>query len=71
MAYIKMGEKEQAVELLNSILKLQDEEGGLPYATEYLRFQFSDNPSVAGTAWLVMVISALEDDNILQLFWER
>jgi len=71
MAYIKMGKKEQAVELLQSILKLQDEEGGLPYATEYLRFQFSDNPSVAGTAWLVMVISALEDDNILQLFWER
>jgi len=26
---------------------------------------------VAGTAWLVMVISALEDENILKLFWER
>ena len=71
MAYIKMGKKEQARELVKSILELQDEEGGMPYATEHIRFQFSDNSSVAGTAWLVMVISALEDDNILQLFWER
>lgn len=71
MAYIKMGKRKQARELVASILKLQDEEGGVPYATEHIRFQFSDNPSVAGTAWLVMVISALEDDSILQLFWER
>ncbi len=70
MAYIKMGQNQQAIELLQSVLKLQDKEGGLPYATEYLRFQFSTNPSVAGTAWLVMVISALEDENILRLFWE-
>lgn len=71
MAYIKAGKEKKAKELLQSILKLQNKDGGLPYATEYLRFQFSKNPSVAGTAWLVMVISALEDDNILQLFWER
>ena len=30
----------------------------------------STNPSVAGTAWLVIVISALEDENIQKLFWE-
>jgi hypothetical protein len=70
MAYIKMGQNQQAIELLQSVLKLQDKEGGLPYATESLRFQFSTNPSVAGTAWLVMVISALEDENIQRLFWE-
>jgi len=69
MAYIKMGQNQQSIELLQSVLKLQDEEGGLPYATESLRFQFSKNPSVAGTAWLVMVISALEDQNIQRLFW--
>ena len=70
MAHIKMGSRREAVKLLESILKLQDSEGGLPYATENLRFQFSKNPSVAGTAWLVMVISALEDENIQNLFWE-
>ena len=69
MAYIKMGQNQQSIELLQSVLKLQDEEGGLPYATESLRFQFSKNSSVAGTAWLVMVISALEDQNIQKLFW--
>ncbi|MCH6581062.1 MAG: hypothetical protein IH802_11980 [Nitrospinae bacterium] len=71
MAHIKMGKNREAVELLESVLNLQDPDGGLPYATESLRFQFSQNPSVAGTAWLVMVISALEDENILKLFWER
>jgi len=71
MAHIKMGNSREAVELLESVLNLQDPDGGLPYATETLRFQFSQNPSVAGTAWLVMVISALEDENILKLFWER
>ena len=71
MAYIKAGKNKKAIELVQSILKLQDSEGGLPYATESLRFQFSRNPSVAGTAWLVMVLSALEDDNIIQLFWEK
>jgi hypothetical protein len=70
MAQIKMGGRREAVKLLESILKLQDSEGGLPYATENLRFQFSQDPSVAGTAWLVMVISALEDENIQNLFWE-
>jgi hypothetical protein len=70
MANIKMGNNREAVEILESVLSLQDPDGGLPYATESLRYQFSTNPSVAGTAWLVMVISALEDENIQKLFWE-
>jgi len=70
MAYLKLKKNEQAVELLKSMIKLQDGEGGLPYATEHLRYQFSKNSSVAGTAWLVMVISALEDENSLKLFWQ-
>ena len=70
MAYLKLKKNEQAVELIKSMVKLQDREGGLPYATEHLRYQFSKNSSVAGTAWLVMVISALEDENTLKLFWQ-
>ncbi len=69
MAFLKMKKNDQAVEVIKSMIKLQDEEGGLPYATENLRYQFSRNSSVAGTAWLVMVISALEDENALNLFW--
>jgi Protein of unknown function (DUF3485) len=70
MAFLKMKKNEQAVELIKSMIKLQDNEGGMPYATENLRYQFSRNSSVAGTAWLVMVISALEDENALKLFWQ-
>ncbi len=69
MAYLKMKKNKQAVDLIKSMVKLQDEEGGLPYATEHLLYQFSKNSSVAGTAWLVIVISALEDENTLKLFW--
>ena len=70
MAYLKLKKNEPAVELLKSVVELQDKEGGLPYATENLRYQFSDNSSVAGTAWLVMVIAALEDETNLELFWQ-
>ncbi len=71
MAQIKIGDKVKAEQILKSMIHLQDSEGGLPYATENLKFQFSKNPSVAGTAWLVMAISAIEDDNIKNLFWEK
>ena len=71
MAYLKLDKIEQAVEVVEAMVALQDTEGGLPYATEDLRYQFSDNSSVAGTAWLVMVIAALEDENNLNLFWQR
>ena len=58
MAYLKLGKNKEATDLIKLMVELQDKEGGLPYATENLRYQFSDNPSVAGTAWLVMVIAA-------------
>ena len=70
MAYLYLNKNERAKELLKSMIELQDKEGGLPYATEYLRYQFSMNSSVAGTAWLVMVIASMEDENILKLFWQ-
>ena len=70
MAYLKLKKNEKAIELVKWMVKLQDREGGLPYATEHLRYQFSKNSSVAGTAWLVMVISALEDQRNLNLFWQ-
>ena len=70
LAYLKLKKNEPAKELLKLMVELQDKEGGLPYATENLRYQFSDNSSVAGTAWLVIVIAALEDETNLELFWQ-
>ena len=71
MAYLKMEERKSAEAIIQSMVDLQDGKGGLPYATENLRYQFSENPSVAGTAWLVMVIAALEDEKNLKLFWQK
>ena len=70
LAYLKLNKTEQAEEIIKAMVALQDKEGGLPYATEDLRYQFSDNSSVAGTAWLVMVIAALENESNLKLFWQ-
>ena len=70
LAYLKLKQNKQAAEVIKAMVALQDKEGGLPYATEALRYQFSDNSSVAGTAWLVMVIAALEDERNLRLFWQ-
>ena len=70
MAYLKMEQRKPAEEIIQAMIDLQNGNGGLPYATENLRYQFSENPSVAGTAWLIMVIATLEDENNLKLFWQ-
>ncbi len=71
MAHLKLGQKPQAKALIEAMLDLQDDTGALPYATEDLRYQFSTNPSVAGTAWLVMTVAAYEQERVRDLFWER
>jgi len=71
MADIKLGRKKDAKKIISGIVKLQDAKGGVPYATESILYQFSDNPSVAGAAWLIMTISALEDEGVRELFWGK
>ena len=71
MAYLKLGQVERAKRVISGIVGLQDQAGGFPYATENMRFQFSRNPSVAGTAWLIMAVSALEDETVRGLFWGK
>ncbi len=70
MAYLKLGDKEKAKQILDQMIKLQVPSGGLRYATHEIPFQFTPNPSLAGTAWFVMVESALEDSGLLELFWQ-
>lgn len=71
MAYLKLGYRKKAIEIIDSVLKLQTVDGGVKYADRSLKFMFSENPSVAGTAWLVMVLDALENKGSELLFWGR
>lgn len=69
MAYLKLAHPDKTKVILKEIMKLQKERGGLLYATQEIPFQFSPTPSVAGTAWFIMVIEALEDPRDFELFW--
>jgi len=57
MAYRKLGNENRSQHLVNQIKMLQDAEGGIPYSTRTdLSIEFQTWPSVAGTAWLVMML---------------
>jgi hypothetical protein len=71
MAHLKLGEESKAKKIIEQIASLQDSDGGIPYATSDIRFQFSTNPSVAGTAWFVMAVAALENPDVQALFWSE
>lgn len=69
MAYLKAGRVEAAEQIVWDILKMQVNSGGIRYATQDIPFQFSPSPSMAGTAWMAMVLFAMEDQRLLDLFW--
>ncbi|MBI3019373.1 MAG: hypothetical protein HYY61_05735 [Deltaproteobacteria bacterium] len=48
---------------------MQTPSGGIRYATQEVPFQFSPSPSMAGTAWLAIALHALENPQMLDLFW--
>lgn len=70
MAYLKAGKIEKTKEIVSEVVKMQGPSGGILYSTREVPFQFSPSPSMAGSAWLAMVIQALEDPRLRQLFWE-
>lgn len=70
MALLKAGKRSEAKKVIQQILKMQTKSGGVRYATKEVLFQFSTSPSMAGTAWLVMVLYAMDNPHLLDLFWE-
>jgi hypothetical protein len=69
LSHLKLGNREQAEKIVASVLKSQNDFGALSYADTSIPFQFSDNPSVASTAWLLMVLASLNSQQDLDLFW--
>ena len=69
-AYIKNGQRKRALDIIEDMLPLSIE-GGLRYATVEIPYQFSDDPSVASTAWFVMVVEMLKKPEINAAFWDR
>jgi hypothetical protein len=69
-AYLKIGQAGKAIRILEAMLPLSVE-GGMRYATVEIPYQFSVNPSVASTAWFVMVVEMLRKPELNVFFWGK
>ena len=70
MALVKLGRRGEAERLVEEMVKAQNARGGVWYASKEIPHQFSNKPSVAGTAWLMMCLAALSDPFLASWFWE-
>ncbi len=69
-AYIKSGQAEKAMGIVEAMLPLSVV-GGMRYATVEIPYQFSIDPSVASTAWFVMVVEMLRKPELNASFWDK
>lgn len=68
--FLKAGKQVDAEALLRSLEKMQDASGGIPYHSIRIPNEFETNPSVASTAWYIMVSMMAKDARLLKAFWE-
>ncbi len=71
MAYLKIGERNKAKSILDQMILLQNERGGFAYFTKEIPHEFSTYPSVASTAWFVIVATVYADAELLNEFWSK
>lgn len=71
MAALKLGKLELAQKIQKWMRNYQEKSGGFIYANQDLPFQFSTSPSVAGTAWYIMVSKSMEEPQWKGLFWGK
>lgn len=69
LAHIREGNTAPASRLLREMLEMSDH-GGIRYGSRDLPYEFSGSPSVAGTAWYLIVREALKDPKA-KGFWLR
>ncbi len=69
MAYLKASRYAEAEAIIREVIAFQCDDGGVPYSNIPVQYQFSSDASAASTAWLVMAVSALEDEQTRNIFW--
>ena len=73
MAYLKLGNRDRTAQILSEMADLQalDTDGGLFYALSSHNdlTDFPAAPSVAGSAWYLMVLRSHADSSMLAAFW--
>ena len=66
----KSGNSVEAYMILNALLPLQTN-GGFLYSTTGLPYQFSTHPCVASTAWFIIAVESLLDEEKDARFWGK
>ncbi len=69
LAYWRTGNPRAAIEILKNMGEMQDVEGGIPYSTRHIPFQFSTAASAASAAWYVILAEVLRNPVSDALFW--
>ena len=69
-ANLKAGNRAEAYEIVKAMLPLHVD-GGFRYATQAVPYQFTVHPSVASTAWFVITIEIMKNNQINALFWDK
>ncbi|HEX2646734.1 MAG TPA: hypothetical protein VHO95_05875, partial [Candidatus Dormibacteraeota bacterium] len=62
LAYLRLGQPEAARRIVRGVEALQERSGGVRYASLDVPYEMSNVPSVAGSAWLILVERALGGD---------
>lgn len=70
LAYLRTGQTQRAREIVVGLKALQVEGSGLRYASRAVPHQMADVPSVAASAWLVLVAEAMAGNPLAERFWE-
>ena len=69
LARLRMGQTQRAGKVVEGLRSLQAEGSGLRYASREVPHQLADVPSVAASAWLVLVAENMAGNNLAQEFW--
>jgi len=65
----KVGDRAAALRIVEAMHAYRHDNGGFQYADREVPHQFTTYRSVAATAWYVIAVAVLEDEEVRRLFW--
>ncbi|MFO8063550.1 MAG: hypothetical protein ACQETQ_13395 [Spirochaetota bacterium] len=71
VARAKAGDRAAAADIISSMHAYRHDNGGFQYAEHEVPHQFMHYRSVAATAWYVIAVRVVEDDEVRRTFWGK
>jgi hypothetical protein len=70
LVHLRVGQASRAREVVEGLSALQQKESGLRYASMAVPYQMNDAPSVAASAWLILVAEAAARNGLAEQIWK-